>query len=175
MFAAGGLPINESLFGILTDVKLLELSNADLPVLGQLALRAPAPISIHMQSANWQKTLVAQLAQIHCWRASARSITTSASSPRPNTSSRISKAITRMIPASDQSAKIITSHVTYGSTGKGDRPTRRSPTLFLNITAPARCTSFCAKPRRKQSPARLWTKLTFVILVRSRNSRKRRS
>ncbi|MFN2455207.1 MAG: HD family phosphohydrolase [Pyrinomonadaceae bacterium] len=41
IFAAGGLPINESLFGILTDVKLLELSNADLPVLSHLALRAP--------------------------------------------------------------------------------------------------------------------------------------
>lgn len=41
VFTSGGLPINESLFGILTDVKLLELSNADLPVLGQLALRAP--------------------------------------------------------------------------------------------------------------------------------------
>lgn len=41
IFTAGGLPINESMFGILTDVKLLELSNADLPVLGQLALRAP--------------------------------------------------------------------------------------------------------------------------------------
>jgi putative nucleotidyltransferase with HDIG domain len=41
IFTAGGLPINESVFGILTDVKLLELSNADLPVLGQLALRAP--------------------------------------------------------------------------------------------------------------------------------------
>ncbi|MDQ3907655.1 MAG: HDIG domain-containing protein [Acidobacteriota bacterium] len=40
-FAAGGLPIYESVFGILTDVKLLELSNADLPVLGQMALRAP--------------------------------------------------------------------------------------------------------------------------------------
>jgi membrane-associated HD superfamily phosphohydrolase len=35
------LPLCESLFGILTDVKLLELSNADLPVLGQLAMRAP--------------------------------------------------------------------------------------------------------------------------------------
>ena len=32
-FTAGGLPINESFFGILTDVKLLELSNADVPVL----------------------------------------------------------------------------------------------------------------------------------------------
>jgi putative nucleotidyltransferase with HDIG domain len=41
IFTAGGLPVNESIFGILTDVKLLELSNADLPVLGQLALRAP--------------------------------------------------------------------------------------------------------------------------------------
>ncbi|MBC7796591.1 MAG: HDIG domain-containing protein [Pyrinomonadaceae bacterium] len=35
------LPIFESLFGILTDIKLLELSNADLPILGRLALRAP--------------------------------------------------------------------------------------------------------------------------------------
>lgn len=35
------LPVFESTFGILTDVKLLELSNADLPVLGELALRAP--------------------------------------------------------------------------------------------------------------------------------------
>jgi len=33
IFAAGGVPINESLFGILTDIRLLELSNADLPVL----------------------------------------------------------------------------------------------------------------------------------------------
>ena len=36
IFTAGGLPINESVFGILTDVKLLELSNADLPVLGPI-------------------------------------------------------------------------------------------------------------------------------------------
>src|SRR5436853_1193612 len=41
VFTAGLLPVSESLFGILTDVRLLELSNADLPVLGQLALRAP--------------------------------------------------------------------------------------------------------------------------------------
>ena len=50
IFAAGGLPINESLFGILTDVKLLELSNADLPVLGQLALRAPGHKSTFSRS-----------------------------------------------------------------------------------------------------------------------------
>jgi cyclic-di-AMP phosphodiesterase PgpH len=41
IFTSGGLPINESLFGVLTDVKLLELSNADLPILSQIALHAP--------------------------------------------------------------------------------------------------------------------------------------
>lgn len=35
------LPVFETLFGILTDIKLLELSNANLPILGELALRAP--------------------------------------------------------------------------------------------------------------------------------------
>ncbi len=58
VFAAGGLPINESLFGILTDVKLLELSNADLPVLGQLALRAPG--------TNQHSHAVGQLAEDAC-------------------------------------------------------------------------------------------------------------
>lgn len=58
IFTAGGLPINESLFGILTDVKLLELSNADLPVLGQLALRAPG--------TNQHSHAVGQLAEEAC-------------------------------------------------------------------------------------------------------------
>jgi membrane-associated HD superfamily phosphohydrolase len=58
VFAAGGLPINESLFGILTDVKLLELSNADLPVLGQLAMRAPG--------TNQHSHAVGQLAEDAC-------------------------------------------------------------------------------------------------------------
>ncbi|MFN2492713.1 MAG: HD family phosphohydrolase [Pyrinomonadaceae bacterium] len=58
IFAAGGLPINESVFGILTDVKLLELSNADLPVLGQLALRAPG--------TNQHSHAVGQLAEDAC-------------------------------------------------------------------------------------------------------------
>jgi len=58
IFAAGGLPINESLFGILTDVKLLELSNADLPVLGQLALRAPC--------TNQHSHALGQLAEDAC-------------------------------------------------------------------------------------------------------------
>ena len=58
IFTAGGLPINESLFGILTDVKLLELSNADLPVLGQMALRAPG--------TNQHSHAVGQLAEEAC-------------------------------------------------------------------------------------------------------------
>jgi putative nucleotidyltransferase with HDIG domain len=58
VFTAGGLPINESVFGILTDVKLLELSNADLPVLGQLALRAPG--------TNQHSHAVGQLAEEAC-------------------------------------------------------------------------------------------------------------
>jgi cyclic-di-AMP phosphodiesterase PgpH len=52
------LPVFESAFGILTDVKLLELSNADLPVLGQLALRAPG--------TNQHSHAVGQLAQEAC-------------------------------------------------------------------------------------------------------------
>lgn len=35
------IPINESLFDILTDVKLLELSNMELPLLRELAMHAP--------------------------------------------------------------------------------------------------------------------------------------
>ncbi|HXD29815.1 MAG TPA: HDIG domain-containing protein [Pyrinomonadaceae bacterium] len=58
IFTAGGLPINETVFGILTDVKLLELSNADLPVLGQMALRAPG--------TNQHSHAVGQLAEEAC-------------------------------------------------------------------------------------------------------------
>ena len=52
------LPFCENIFGILTDVKLLELSNADLPVLGQLALRAPG--------TNQHSHAVGQLAEEAC-------------------------------------------------------------------------------------------------------------
>ncbi|MGH9941151.1 MAG: HD family phosphohydrolase [Pyrinomonadaceae bacterium] len=55
---SGWLPVSESAFGVLTDVKLLELSNADLPVLGQLALRAPG--------TNQHSHAVGQLAEEAC-------------------------------------------------------------------------------------------------------------
>jgi hypothetical protein len=66
IFTAGGLPVNESVFGILTDVKLLELSNADLPVLGQLALRAPG--------TNQHSHAVGQLAEDACRAIGANSL-----------------------------------------------------------------------------------------------------
>ncbi len=49
------LPILESSFGILTDVKLLELSNADLPLLRRLALEIPG--------THHHSFMVAQLAE----------------------------------------------------------------------------------------------------------------
>src|SRR5260370_3200867 len=52
------MPLCENFFGILTDVKLLELSNADLPVLGQLALRAPG--------TNQHSHALGQLAEEAC-------------------------------------------------------------------------------------------------------------
>jgi len=116
IFAAGGLPINESLFGILTDVKLLELSNADLPVLGQLALRAPG--------TNQHSHAVGQLAED-----AARAIGANALLVRIGALYHdIGKvAAPNMFVENQQhgenphdglhptnSARIITSHVTYG-------------------------------------------------------------
>jgi len=115
IFAAGGVPINESLFGVLTDIRLLELSNADLPVLSQLALRAPG--------TNQHSHAVGQLAEDACRAISANALLARIGSlyhdigkvaapdyfvenqagPNPHD---------RLRPTA--SAKIITSHVTYG-------------------------------------------------------------
>src|SRR4026209_762989 len=115
VFAAGGLPINESLFGILTDVKLLELSTADLPVLGQLALRAPG--------TNHHSVAVGQLAEDACRAIGANALLArigalyhdigKVAAPDhfvENQSGR--NPHDRLRPV--VSAKIITSHVTYG-------------------------------------------------------------
>jgi len=115
IFAAGGVPINESLFGILTDIRLLELTNADLPVLSQLALRAPG--------TNQHSHGVGQLAEDAC-----RAIRANALLARVGALYHdIGKVAApdhfvenqsgdnphdRLKPI--QSAKIITSHVTYG-------------------------------------------------------------
>lgn len=115
VFVAGGVPINESLFGILTDIRLLELSNADLPVLSQLALRAPG--------TNQHSVAVGQLAEDACRAIGANALLArigalyhdigKVAAPEhfvENQSGR--NPHDRLRPM--QSAKIITSHVTYG-------------------------------------------------------------
>jgi hypothetical protein len=116
IFTAGGLPINEALFGILTDVKLLELSNADLPVLGQLALRAPG--------TNQHSHAVGQLAEDACRSVGANPLLarigalyhdigkTAAPEMFVENQRGGNNPHDRLKPT--QSARIITSHVTYG-------------------------------------------------------------
>jgi cyclic-di-AMP phosphodiesterase PgpH len=115
IFASGGVPINESLFGILTDIRLLELSNADLPVLSQLALRAPG--------TNQHSHAVGQLAEDACRAIGANTLLARIGSlyhdigkvaaPDYFVENQIGQnPHDRLRPA--QSAKIITSHVSYG-------------------------------------------------------------
>ncbi|MDQ3666035.1 MAG: HDIG domain-containing protein [Acidobacteriota bacterium] len=116
IFTAGGLPINESLFGILTDVKLLELSNADLPVLGQLALRAPG--------TNQHSHAVGQLAEDACRAVGANPLLArigalyhdigKLAAPEYFVENQQGENPHDHLRPT-QSAKIITSHVTYGS------------------------------------------------------------
>ena len=115
IFTSGGVPINESLFGILTDMRLLELSNADLPVLSQLALRAPG--------TNQHSHAVGQLAEDASRAIGANALLARIGSLYHD----IGKVAApdhfvenqtghnphdRLRPTA--SAKIITSHVTYG-------------------------------------------------------------
>lgn len=109
------LPICETLFGILTDVKLLELSNADLPVLGQLAMRAPG--------TNQHSHAVGQLAEEACRVVGGNGLLTrigalyhdigKTAAPEHFVENQLGKnPHDRLKPT--QSAKIIISHVTYG-------------------------------------------------------------
>ncbi|MEP6848875.1 MAG: HDIG domain-containing metalloprotein [Acidobacteriota bacterium] len=109
------LPVCETLFGVLTDVKLLELSNADLPVLGQLALRAPG--------TNQHSHAVGQLAEEACRVVSGNGLLTrigalyhdigKTAAPEHFVENQMGKnPHDKLKPV--QSAKIIISHVTYG-------------------------------------------------------------
>jgi hypothetical protein len=115
IFAAGGVPINESLFGILTDIRLLELTNADLPALSQLALRAPG--------TNQHSHAVGQLAEDACRAIHANALLArvgalyhdigKVAAPDHFVENQSGEnPHDRLKPI--QSAKIITSHVTYG-------------------------------------------------------------
>ncbi|MEZ5428110.1 MAG: HDIG domain-containing protein [Pyrinomonadaceae bacterium] len=110
------LPICETTFGILTDVKLLELSNADLPALGQLALRAPG--------TNQHSHAVGQLAEDACRKVGANGLLArigalyhdigKTAAPEHFVENQMGKnPHDRLKPA--QSARIIISHVTYGT------------------------------------------------------------
>ena len=109
------LPICENVFGILTDVKLLELSNADLPALGQLALRAPG--------TNQHSHAVGQLAEEACRVVGGNGLLArigalyhdigKTAAPEHFVENQSSKnPHDRLKPT--QSAKIIISHVNYG-------------------------------------------------------------
>jgi putative nucleotidyltransferase with HDIG domain len=115
IFTAGGLPINESFFGILTDIKLLELSNADLPVLGQLALRAPG--------TNQHSHAVGQLAEEACRAIGANALLARIGALYHDIGKLAAPDMfienqhgdnphDRLRPSN--SSRIITSHVTYG-------------------------------------------------------------
>lgn len=110
------LPLCETLFGILTDVKLLELSNADLPILGQLALRAPG--------TNQHSHAVGQLAEDACRVVGANGLLArigalyhdigKTAAPEHFVENQMGRnPHDRLKPT--QSAKIIISHVTYGT------------------------------------------------------------
>jgi putative nucleotidyltransferase with HDIG domain len=110
------LPLCETFFGILTDVKLLELSNADLPVLGQLALRAPG--------TNQHSHAVGQLAEEACRVIGANGLLArigalyhdigKTAAPEHYVENQMGRnPHDRLKPS--QSAKIIISHVTYGT------------------------------------------------------------
>ena len=115
VFASGGVPINESLFGILTDIRLLELSNADIPVLGELALRAPG--------TNQHSHAVSQLAEDACRAIGANALLARIGSlyhdiGKVAAPDHFVENQTGVNPHDHlrpvQSAKIITTHVTYG-------------------------------------------------------------
>jgi len=109
------LPLCENFFGILTDVKLLELSNADLPVLGQLALRAPG--------TNQHSHAVGQLAEEACRVVNANGLLArigalyhdigKTAAPEHYVENQTGNNPHDRLKAL-QSAKIIISHVTYG-------------------------------------------------------------
>ena len=113
--AAALIPIVESVFGILSDVKLLELSNSDLPILGQLALRAPG--------TNQHSHAVAQLADDACRAIGANALLArigalyhdigKLAAPDYFVENQTgANPHDRLRPV--QSAKIVISHVTYG-------------------------------------------------------------
>src|SRR4029078_13227657 len=110
------LPICESIFGVLTDVKLLELSHGDLPILSQLALRAPG--------TNQHSHAVGQLAEEACRVVGGNGLLArigalyhdigKTAAPEHFVENQLGRNPHDSLKPL-QSAKIIISHVTYGT------------------------------------------------------------
>lgn len=109
------LPVFESAFGILTDVKLLELSNADLPLLSELAMRAPG--------TNQHSHAVGQIAETAARRIGANPLLARIGSLYHDIGKLAAPQYFVENQAGEnphdnlkprQSARIIISHVTYG-------------------------------------------------------------
>ena len=155
IFTAGGLPINESLFGILTDVKLLELSNADLPVLGQLALRAPG--------TNQHSHAVGQLAEDACRAVGANPLLArigalyhdigKLAAPEYFVENQQGENPHDHLRPT-QSAKIITSHVTYGiQTCQRDQPAKKDCRLYSSAPRHTNASFF---PAQSSGTGKTW-------------------
>jgi membrane-associated HD superfamily phosphohydrolase len=84
------LPIFEWLFGILTDIRLLELSNLDNPLLSELALRAPGSYNHSIVVGTLAEARRNPSARTRCSAASRRYYHDIGKMKMPSTTSRIS-------------------------------------------------------------------------------------
>ncbi len=84
----GVLPFIENLFGVLTDISLLELGDVSHPLLQQLVQRARALTTTRSPWARSPRPPPNRSTPGGCWRASGRTTTTSARCSIPNTSSK---------------------------------------------------------------------------------------
>jgi putative nucleotidyltransferase with HDIG domain len=157
------LPLCESLFGILTDVKLLELSNADLPILGQLAMRAPG--------TNQHSHAVGQLAEEACRVVGGNTLLSrigalyhdigKTAAPEHFVENQLSKnPHDKLKPV--QSAKIIIAHVTYGMKLAKEMGLPQRIIDFIPQHHGTRTLHFFLKKRRmKRANPTIFRKMTF--------------
>ena len=146
----------------------------DLPVLSQLALRAPG--------TNQHSHAVGQLAEDACRTVGANPLLArigalyhdigklAAPEYFVENQQGIIRTITCVRRKAPGSLPVTSRMVSAWQRRLGCR--EKSRTSFRSITAHARCISSCARPRPWPSPVRRSMRRIFVILVRSRNSKK---
>ena len=161
----------------LTDVKLLELSNADLPVLGQLAMRAPG--------TNQHSHAVGQLAEEACRVVGGNGLLArigalyhdigKTAAPEHFVENQLGKnPHDRLKPT--QSAKIIISHVTYGTKLAKEMGLPQRIIDFIPQHHGTRTLHYFLKKAQAEArdPTRKFQKTIFDIRGRSRSLRKPR-